>query len=766
MDRDELLAMTVSGPALRSELRKRRSAYLHETVKKALVDGYREDGWDVERVNRGSTRMRKLKAVDVAFEDRVWTLLAGLAFSTLNRDRNFELPYGGGVGERRQFDVFAADDECLLLVECKATGSEDRKTSFKGEIEGLVGVRPGILSTLKKSYPDHKVKFILATSGYAVGGADRDRLAAAEIAHFAEDAVSYYEELSHHLGVAARFQLLGALLAGKKIPGMETQVPAIEGRMGGHRFYSFSIEPEKLLKIGYVLHRSKASTDLMPTYQRLIKKTRLKSVREFVTDGNFFPNSIVINIDAGKRGLRFDRAEGVVEGTKSRLGVLHLPQSYRSAYVIDGQHRLYGYAGTELAATETLPVVAFVNLGRTDQLRLFMQINENQKSVPKNLRNTLNASLLWDVDDLSLRSKALKLQLAQDLGECRHSPLYGRVVIGENRPTATCCITIDTIRIGLDRGNFCGRFTATEVVQDGSFYKGSNESTMAILVPFLYAAFSRLREGLPAQWALGNAPGGFVFINAGIESLLRVLSDVVDHLVAREKVNPKTLPTDELMEYVDYYLDPVIAYLRDLSPDESVDLRQRYGSGGRAKYWRSLQRAVHEQRPEFDPEGMGDYWVEQAQNFNREALDMVLALERFMNNDFRVRLEGKYGDRWFKVGVPDKVYAAAFALAAQKNRDRDTADEVEPWDCLVLIHYREIATYSDKQWKELFEKRYTKPGDEQKRGRDARTTWMVELNRIRNELAHPAYGVKETEYQFLRELTEWLIEGRVDNDLD
>ena len=32
--------------------------------------------------------------------------------------------------------------------------------------------------------------------------------------------------------------------------------------MGGHKYYSFSIEPERLLKLGYILHRSKANPQI------------------------------------------------------------------------------------------------------------------------------------------------------------------------------------------------------------------------------------------------------------------------------------------------------------------------------------------------------------------------------------------------------------------------------------------------------------------------------------------------------------------------
>ncbi len=52
--------------------------------------------------------------------------------------------------------------------------------------------------------------------------------------------------------------------------------------MGGYTYYSFMIEPERLLKMSYVLHRNQANSAMMPTYQRLIKKSRLKKVTEFV----------------------------------------------------------------------------------------------------------------------------------------------------------------------------------------------------------------------------------------------------------------------------------------------------------------------------------------------------------------------------------------------------------------------------------------------------------------------------------------------------
>ena len=40
----------------------------------------------------------------------------------------------------------------------------------------------------------------------------------------------------------------------------------------------------------------------MPTYQRLIKKTRLKKVAQFVDAGGYFPNSLILSLES--RGAR------------------------------------------------------------------------------------------------------------------------------------------------------------------------------------------------------------------------------------------------------------------------------------------------------------------------------------------------------------------------------------------------------------------------------------------------------------------------------
>lgn len=463
-----------------------------------------------------------------------------------------------------------------------------------------------MIGTIRTQFPEHKVRFIFATNNVIVSSETEARIKNADIAYLDQDSIGYYHELASHLGSAAKFQLLGNLFQGQQISAMDSKVGAIKGKLGGYTYYSFAIEPERLLKIAYVLHNNKANVRWMPTYQRIIKKPRLKKVSEFVAKGGFFPNSLIINIDNGAKGkdLRFDRSEKQTGSTA--LGILHLPRKYRSAYVIDGQHRLYGFAHSERASTELVSVVAFVDLPGEKQRDLFMQINENQQSVPKNLRNTLNADLFWTDPDKRKQANALKLKIAQRLGEFKMSPLYGRIMIDEEQSTDRRCITLDAVNRGIDRGRFIGEFTSSGPKKVGSFYRTSNDDTYEPLTEFLMLCFGHLRDALPAQWNLGRAEGGIVFTNPGTEALLRLIGNVVDHFQAAGKVRPRENKPEDVFAQVRIMFKPLIDYIVGLTAEDIAEFRKDLGSGGPTKYLHRFQSAIADRVPGFEPEGLAE----------------------------------------------------------------------------------------------------------------------------------------------------------------
>lgn len=436
----------VSGEELKKAKRERNKEYEYRRERISSLDSLEENGWEYVSTYKDNTfiKVRKRKPVGVRFENKVWLMLEKMGFTSLNRDDKFVISYGKDNRDlTQQVDVFAADEETALIIECKAAEKFTKK-DFKKDIDAYKGNLGEMINSVKKQFGKGiNIRVIWATSNIELGEQDKKRLSDANFEYFDEDTIDYFAGLAKHLGSAAKYQFLGQIFKGRDIKNMPSTVPAIKGKMGGHTYYSFSIEPERLLKIGYVLHRSDANRGMMPTYQRIIKKSRLTSIRKFVNNGGYFPNSIIISIDSPKK-LQFD-LKGSDADSNTQLGILHLPRKYCSAYIIDGQHRLYGYSESKYATTNTIPVVAFENLKQDEQVRLFMEINENQKAVPKNLRNTLNADMLWNADNYNDRRKALRLKIAQALGETLGSPLYDRVLIGENATTNTRCITMESI---------------------------------------------------------------------------------------------------------------------------------------------------------------------------------------------------------------------------------------------------------------------------------------------------------------------------------
>lgn len=735
------------------ELRIRKKAFVNKTIPNKNVAEYDElieNGWELEKEFKTSKRLKKNKSHDVLFEDKVWALFASLGFRLLNKDRKLELPYDKSNNKlTQQIDVFAKDDETIIIVECKSTKEENKRGDFKKELEAYKSKIGGLRTTINQLFPDQKLKFkfILATENYSISEPDLGRLDNINGVHFDDEVIDYYVNMQKQIGLASRYQLLGSLFGGQEIPELDNKIPAIKGKMGGHTYYSFSIEPEKLLKVGYVLHRNKANVNMMPTYQRIIKRSRLKSVHEFIDNKKgYFPNSIIISIDSDK-DLAFDRANTQVKSSISDIGILHLPKKYRSAYIIDGQHRLYGYANSEYKSKNSIPVVAFIDLAREEQVKLFMQINENQKAVSKNLRTTLNADLLWTSKNYIEQQKALRSRISIVLGESRNSSLFDKISIGEDRRT----ITQEAFDKSLNQSSFLGKVSKNKIESLGTFYNGDLDESFERLATFLRLSFNYIKECIPEIW---NELDNILLINKGIYAFIKLQSDIVDLLISNSTLKPKD-HTKKYFEESKTYLDPAINFIQEMDEDTKETLRKAYGTGGYIKYWRTLQIAVSKVHEEFHPSGLAEYIKKEAREYNTRAFQFIRDIETCFKADFKEKLENKFGSKWFKSGVPPQIAKKAIEMAYDKNlKVENEEDEIEPWDCLTIISYRTIAL---KNWRDLFESDYTRPTETKiSGGKDAKTQWMVKLESLRNENFHQ-YSVTEEEFYFLEELHDWLI---------
>lgn len=756
----------VSGDDLAKARASRSKTYITSKERVGALDALIEEGWEYIKTyaDEKFVSVKKNKPCDELFEDKVWSLFARMKFANMNSDRHFVMSYDPrNPNDTQQIDIFAADEESIIIVECKSSNSETPKEGvFKKEIEALHSQMEGLAKEARSKFPGRKIKFIWATHNYILNKADQQRLKDWDIIHFSDTVVDYYIELTKHLGTSAKYQLLGNLFANVEIRNMDDKIPAIQGEMGGFKYYSFSIEPERLLKIGYVLHHNEANKSMMPTYQRLIKKNRLKSVQQFVKDGGYFPNSIIISIDTNGRGLKFEPSVTKVEGCISKLGVLYLPKRYRSAYIIDGQHRLYGYSDSRYAKNNTIPVVAFVDLDREEQIKLFMDISENQKAVPKTLRVTLNFRMLWESPNYNERRKALRSKIAQMLGEEETSPLLNRVVIGENETLPTRCITVEAIQTALNRCNFFTVFRKKNVIErDGTFDLGENQETCDLFYPFIEECLKYVMVNAEKEWGRGDREFGILTINRGIQALLRVINDIVNHLIAGNIIDPKRDKLEEYLPQIQFYLDPLINYINNMSFEQRKDLRGYFGGGAETRFWRAFQKAIADIRSDFIPEGLKEYWDNEAKLYNQESLQYITEIRKAVKDLFERELENLYGKDWLIRALPKTIYTRAKSVADDQNYELissgQSGEETTIWDCVSLSECKAIATVGN-HWATVFESFLVRPEDVKLMGgKEAKTEWLTKIESIANKLQQrSSYSVTAQEFDLIKSVHLWL----------
>lgn len=733
----------------------KKSEHEIKTIPKERLDEFLSAGWELMPSKlKKSVRVRKYKKHGSHFEDRVWALLAGMGFEYINGSNNFKIEYEKGLS--KQIDVFACDSESIVFVECKS--SENRKrVNYQKDINELIAIKEKLRVSAQKIIPGkQKIAFIFATHNAIISETDKLRLETESIHHFNQDDIEYFEQLTNHLGRASKYQFFAKLFSGQKIPELKNRVPAIKGKVSkGYTFYSFSIDPELLLKIGFILHRSDTNKDATNAYQRLVKKSRLKKIGNFINDDGYFPNSIIINIQTKKKSLKFEPAGLIEHDSSTKLGVLHLPQVYKSAFIIDGQHRLYGYSVASSSSNHTVPVVAFENLPPEEQTRIFVDINSTQKSVPANLLHSIKADFDWGSSNDKLALSALKTKIFIDMNSDEASPFYKRIVISEEKKTDTRCLTLQTLKSwGLSNVNYFGKLKGDHLIKSGHLTDIDHEHTFRKAYQFFNDIFLQIETSLNDQWASGSGEGGFIAMNIGVSAIFRTVDRILEFLTIDRQLEPEKLNGRELATKVSPYLEPVIDFVRELDLEGRTKLRRLFGSGATEKVVWEFLYAINKKFNEFNPTGLSQWIKDNSGEFNIPSYELGhKRIEPLIDNFIKSKLKQEFGEKhWWINGVPKEI---------QKKCANNKIEEgsTEPEDnFLNTIHY---LTIIEKQWG-LLGNYFTPPGMESEK-KAHRIAWLKKFNQIRKKYSHPQReNVSEEEYIFLVELNEWLTH-KLDN---
>ena len=744
---DQYLGPLVSGDEITSELRLRKKKDVYKTVtgssKKIIAKKVKleeADGWRTFKQNVKSTRMAKAKPTDEQLEDEVWSILAQMGFKEMSKGRQFAIAVDDGLPPR-QIDVFAKDDDTVIIVECTRRDTPGKKVMAQ-LIEKISAIRENLLKSIRKAYGQQaklKVKYVIATRNISWSDVDLAKFKNGQIMVITDGELNYYAALVQHLKHAARYQFLGHMFGGQKIEGLAREVVAARGKMGGETFYTFLTRPDELLKIAYVGHKASRDIENLETYQRMLQPRRLKKIAQYINSGGKFPTNIVVNLKTGKKTkLRFEVKE---KYGKEALGVLHLPPTYASAWIIDGQHRLYGYAyahGTEGFNQDStvLPVLAYENLPADKEMNLFIDINSKQVKVSTGLLVELYADLHWRSSNPEEAFQALLSRIASRLNSDSTSPLHDRMVVTGKKKTQYRCLTQTSIRDGLGIAKLLGTLSKGAIVP-GPLSTGRADDYEANLKKGLSVLSECLRmfsTELTNHWRVGDGPGGYLCTNNGIRALFHVIKDIADHIRQIDGTDLYLFNSDETFEKLEPYLRVLIEYFKSAFSQE-VQAFRRIGSSLTAVRQQAygMEAQIQKEHFDFKPAGLQEYLDSRDEAGTDEARGKVLRIQKRIFDYVIGVLKQEYGTHnkaWWVQGVPSKIRIDCSSRWESKNREGEEESQ------LYLQNYVDICILNWDLVKEVISL-----GSKDKEAKTRNTKWITDLNNIRNKVAHPEQGV-------------------------
>lgn len=437
-------------------------------------------------------------------------------------------PQGFRFADNRcQIDAIGAHDANVLLIECKAQEARGTSSEVKKWIQQLNGRREEFTRAISShsKYGVYKNVFlVLALSKEFIVTEEQKKYARQlNVSIWDERYVSYYLSQPAVLKDVTLHNILADV--GAKVPGDHVHTAVafktkISVGTKGFNAYSFSVNPKELTKYCYVARREHGESDY---YQRIIDSSRLSKVAAYIDKGGSFVNNIIVAHDPAVADSRLSFSSihkhlGKVANHELlskldskeynlEIGLLQFPLNYKSFWVIDGQHRLFGYLAANTARQEsaTVPVVMIEEIEPREQMRLFVDINHKQK--------TINANLIWDIkgDIEPETADGATSNLIKQLDE--KGTLQGKVKIPSRRNRAP-----------INLSSFCRAIIKSGLMKEhikwiadpNPYFKNENyEATANLLLSALTDYFDTLAETLPEEkfeQAVLNSTGIEIFV--------------------------------------------------------------------------------------------------------------------------------------------------------------------------------------------------------------------------------------------------------------
>jgi DNA sulfur modification protein DndB len=572
----------------------KKSAVLSKTIPVSLLEEAKEYGWTEERKprraagrspKRASTKnallpVTKPKPYGIEVADRVWSLLYNMGFSHMSNGEMPQLQPGTSMHFRQKLDIdiVSIDSEVGLAVFLQ-TSPEPRAadTCLIDDLRLYERARHDFSQAINQYKPLHqpdplKPAFILFNCGLVLNAEEQKVAREKQVVIFNEHDLAYYEDLVERLGTAAKYQFLAEVFEDHEIPGLKIEVPAIKLRAGSKwTYYVFAIRPDLLLKIAFIAHHKPGRQADLTTYQRMANKERLAEMREYIQEAGIYPTNIVISLNPKPDFKRFsDQQKALSLGTyHGELGKLILNNSYKSAWIIDGQHRLFSYSGEERAQTSSIIVIAFEALTPREQTQFFFDINSKQTHIDELHLAQLQSQIYQDASNPAERILSLIPQAIALLERQEDSPFYQRIYFPGQKRSKKRTISSATF-------NECLLDDIFTKLEYGVLYiKNDDDATIARATFLLKYWFTALKQDVQVWWEAGANQGkGGLATDKGATVCLLVLKQVLFSLI-RKHNSLTSFSQQELGKLFQPYASKISLHLASLSDTQRQDFRDK-----------------------------------------------------------------------------------------------------------------------------------------------------------------------------------------------
>lgn len=368
-----------------------------QVLKKALM--YQQKKKIKYLLKNESVPGKKPNTRDIGNElhDRVESLFQKMGMNILRSDYNLPGP-----------DIIIEDPELKkktkILIQCK------RNSGKEATYSGLHRLVREYASWVRE---EKAALAIIVLSGYKIETLDQKLLEKSRVLIWTDGFINSYEKLVKIIGKYSKYQLFSDL--GLNL-NFETErnfeAFQVNQNNSSFSFYVFKADPEWLLKSVSVLRRMDWGSDVRG-YQRVLEKKRLdKLVDFFKRDDWSLPNTLI-----------FSGNPGVLNDTNVfNRNRLTLPSRFGSLWIMDGQHRLYGFSKTDEVTRKKNELVCVFfdpkllgNKSEEKQANVFIDINMNVKKVSTAL--LLELLQEFNLAGVEYGSKKIALDIVTELSK-------------------------------------------------------------------------------------------------------------------------------------------------------------------------------------------------------------------------------------------------------------------------------------------------------------------------------------------------------------